>query len=43
MHKTNKLPSNWKLANIMPIFQKGDHNSPANTGQSYLYLHVVKC
>ena len=30
MHKTSELPSDWKLANIMPIYQKGDHNSPAN-------------
>ena len=30
MHKTSELPSDWKLANIMLIYQKRDHNSPAN-------------
>jgi hypothetical protein len=28
--KTGQIPEDWKNANIVPIFKKGDHSKPSN-------------
>jgi len=33
-HQDKQLPEDWCSANVVPVFKKGDKNSPSITGRS---------
>ena len=35
----HSYPSSWKLANVMPLFKKGDHDTPSN----YRPISLISC